>query len=158
MEDARVRVRIAAANRELEVEGDKQFVLEMLDRFRDTFGAAPESGVEKTPTPVGPLEKGISINEFVRKSKFKKHTDLVLAFGYFLERFMSAKEFTPADINNLYYEAKLETSNTSQMIILNIKRGFMMEAKATEVKGKRAYTLTQSGLQHVDEALEGEAE
>ena len=87
------------------------------------------------------------MGEFIRQIGFRRHTDIVLAFGYYLEQ-QGAKDFTPADVNNCYYEAKMENSNTSQMFILNIRRGYMMEAKGTK-GGKRRYTLTASGVNFV---------
>jgi hypothetical protein len=86
----------------------------------------------------------------------KKHTDISLAFGFYLEKHQGVSEFSPADINNCYYEAKLEPSNTSQMIIYNIKRGFLMAAKkAKDDKGKKGkgYTLTRSGEQFIESKL-----
>ena len=150
------RLRIARGDQQFEAEGDKAFVLSMLKRFESGPGelvvvppvTRPTKGV-KTLRLEGPAGKGLSAGEFVRQLGFKKHTDLVLAFGFYLEHQLGTKDFTPADINNLYYEAKIENSNTSQMCISNIRRGFMMEAKSGKKGGKKRYTLTQSGEQHV---------
>jgi predicted transcriptional regulator len=84
------------------------------------------------------------VREFILQFGLKKHTDRVLAFGFFLEKNMGQESFTPADINSLYYDSKMEASNTSQMLIQNIKRGFVMEAKSTG-SAKKRYTLTNSG-------------
>ena len=149
------RVRIVGAGQEFEAEGDKAFVLDMLERFefsraQDSSASggatkalrASESSSRKVTTG-----KTLSVGEFIRQIGFKKHTDIVLAFGYYLEQ-QGAKDFTPADINNCYYEAKMENSNTSQMFISNIRRGYLMEAKGTKGR-KRRYTLTQSGINFV---------
>jgi predicted transcriptional regulator len=76
-----------------------------------------------------------------------------VGFAYYLENYNGVSEFTPADVNNCYYEAKMEASNTSQMIIQNIKRGFVMEAKKGEKAGRR-YTLTASGEHFVRQKLD----
>ena len=95
--------------------------------------------------------KKISVGEFIRQLGFKKHTDLVLAFGYYLEKNAGLQTFTPADINSCYYEAKMESSNTSQMIIQNIRRGLLMAAKKDKDQGKKgAYTLTHSGEEYIE--------
>jgi predicted transcriptional regulator len=79
---------------------------------------------------------------------------LVVAFGYYLEKYSGATEFSPADINRCYYDAKMDTSNTSQMIIRNIRRGYVMQAKPGNSKGrKKSYTLTNTGEQFVSELL-----
>jgi hypothetical protein len=150
------RIRIGKGDQQFEVEGDKQFVLEMLKRFEPTTEQplAPSASVKSQKQCVQTLSqpnspgKKVSVGEFIRQLGFKKHTDLVLAFGYYLEKFGGLNSFTPADINTCYYDAKLESSNTSQMIILNIRRSFLMQAKKD--KGKKAYTLTQSGVEHVE--------
>jgi hypothetical protein len=157
------RLRIARGEQQFEAEGDKGFVLEMLKRFES--GAAPgptpaAARAGRTDKPVrleGPAGKGLSAGEFVRQLGFKKHIDLVLSFGYYLEHQLGTKDFTPADINNLYYEAKIENSNTSQMCISNIRRGYMMESKAGKKGGKKRYTLTQSGEEHVRTRLSKQA-
>ena len=138
------RIRLSRDDEHFEVEGDKRFVLEMFKRFE---GAAPVARKGKLSTDPVQLasSKQISVGEFIRQLGVKKHTDLVVAFGYYLEEQSGLKDFTPADINNCYYEAKMESSNISQSIIQNIKRGYVMEAKGDKAKKGRRYTLTSSG-------------
>ena len=95
----------------------------------------------------------MSIREFIQQIDLKKHTDITVAFGYYLERVTGVSEFTPADINTCYYEAKLESSNTSQMIIQNIRRGYIMPSKKKGEKGKNRYTLTSSGEKFIETRL-----
>lgn len=165
------RLRIVRGDQEFEAEGDRAFVLKMADRFSSGAGLVP--ALEETPSKskkgaseggtrvvVEKTGKQISVREFVQKLGLKKHTDIVLAFAYFLEHNLGKPSFTPADINNLYYEAKLEPSNTSQACILNIRRSFMMEDKKAggEKGGRKAYTLTQTGEAFVQNKLEKPAE
>jgi hypothetical protein len=156
------RLKISQAGYEFEAEGDKRFVLEMLKRFspqpapapaESDRSASPKSGDRKAPPAALTRGKTLSIREFIQQIGFKKHTDLVLAFGYYLEKLAGVPEFTPADINNCYYEAKLERSNTSVMIGQNIKRGFVMPSKKKGEKGKNRYTLTASGEKFVESKL-----
>lgn len=159
---ANCRVRIVRGDIELEAEGDKAFVLDMLKRFDLTGDAVP--AVAKPPSgrstaPKGKASsKGLSPSEFIRELRLKKHSDIVLAFGYYLETELDKKEFSPADINNLYYEAKMENSNTSQACINNTRRGFMMEAKGNKKGGRKKYTITRSGEEYVEKKLSGAAE
>ncbi|MBI4918102.1 MAG: hypothetical protein HY825_19845 [Acidobacteria bacterium] len=151
------RVRLVRGGLEIEVEGDKQFVLDMLARFEPA--PAKLAGKDRVDVPVSERpepcgDKPLSPGEFVRKLGVKKHTDLVLAFGYYSEKFVGAAEFSAGDINNLYYEAKLENSNTSQMLIQNTRMGKMMESKASKQGGgRKKYTLTATGTQLIDEWL-----
>jgi hypothetical protein len=147
------RLRIVSEGREFEAEGDKAFILEMLKRHGpqasaatlDASQVAQKTSHKREPTGRPTTGKSVSIREFIQQLDLKKHTDISLAFGYYLEKYQGASEFTPADINNCYYEAKLEPSNTSQMIIQNIRRGYLMASRTKEGKGKKRYTVTNSG-------------
>jgi hypothetical protein len=164
------RLKINRQGYEFEVEGDKAFVMEMLQRFepsQETKSGPPATEQVKTKTKtkqgtkdqaVRPIEsaKSLSIREFVQTLGFKKHTDLTVAFGYYLEKHLGASEFTSADINTCYYDAKLDSSNTSQMISRNIKRGYIMEKKGASEK-KTLYTLTQSGEHFIKSKISPDA-
>ncbi len=151
------RFRLANGDIEFEVEGDRQFVIDLATKYAPAVTAAV-SHKQSTITDKNKVsaqefrgsEKSLSIREFIRSFDLKRHTDYVLAFGYFLEKHMGQESFTPADINSLYYEAKLEGSNTSQMLLQNIKQGYVMEAKGSEGTRKR-YILTTSGERHVEQ-------
>lgn len=150
------RFRLVRSGVEFEVEGDRQFVLDQISKFASTATTSSEA-VKKHGQPLPstspesrkPTDKALSIREFIRTFEFKKHTDFVLAFGYYLEKHAGQESFTPADVNALYYEAKLESSNTSQMLINLIKRGHIMEAKNSEGSRKR-FLLTKSGEEYIE--------
>jgi hypothetical protein len=154
------RIKIARGDIHFEVEGDKKFVLEMLAKYGDMTTLSPHpretlSRTGKTPPPplIPSTSKKLSLGEFIRQLGYKKHTEMVLAFGYFLEKVSGLASFTAADINTCYYEAKLESSNTSQMIIQNIRSGRMMPAKKGKDKEKKAYVLTRSGEEFIEKKL-----
>lgn len=152
-----VSMRVRIGDNELEVSGPKEFVEAKIDDFvkkqKDLTPKGPPDPLSPSTTkPNATLDdKGISVGEFIRRLALKKHTDLVLAFGYYIEKYSGATEFSPADINRCYYDAKMDTSNTSQMIMYNIKRGRIMEAKPanSKGKGKKSYTLTNTGVQFI---------
>lgn len=148
------RVRFREGERELEVEGDKKYIDFMMKRFgflddSSKASSKKESNISvkehTSPTKLSPAE-------FILQYQLKKHTDIVIAFGYYLEKNRGLDKFTPGDITNCYYEAKMEPSNTSQMIIQNIKRGFFMPSKQgkNNQKGSKFYTVTQSGIRYVE--------
>ena len=153
------RICIAKGDTRFEAEGDKKFVLQMLAQYggierhsptaaTSAAKVAPTKSVAETAS-VGASGKKTSVGEFIRQLEVKKHMDLVVAFGYFLEKIAGLTSFTVADINNCYYEAKLESSNTSQMIIQNIKKSYMMPAKGKGDKGHQAFVLTRTGEDYV---------
>jgi hypothetical protein len=153
------RLKIVTSGNEFEAEGDKAFVLDMLKRFGpETVGATQphlkptedRSQKKIAASTAQPRGKGLSIREFIQQFELKKHTDITLAFGYYLEKFTGVTDFTAADINSCYYNAKMESSNTSQMIVQNIKRGYMMASKKRGEKGTNRYTLTNTGEKFVE--------
>jgi hypothetical protein len=162
------RLKVVRGDLNFEAEGDKKFILAMLARFDRPPAPQPAASVELTrpakgrpATPQLVIAKGTSPGEFIRQFRFKKHTDFVLAFGYYLEKYSGLTEFTAADVNTCYYEAKMESSNTSQMIIQNIKRTFLMEAKKrnqTSKAARKTFTLTRSGEEYLQKALTGAVE
>ena len=155
---ANYKVRIRRGENEIEVEGDKKYIAQIIKEFGFSEENSSSLSVKNIKKDVSEAisQKGLggklSTAEFVLKHQIKKHTDLVLGFGYFIEKVKGADKFTPGDITSCYYEAKLDPSNTSQMIIQNIKRGFLMEAKGSEkgAKGRKYFTVTQSGLKYVE--------
>lgn len=151
------RIRIVRGDAELEVEGDREFVLEMLQKYGPGKGTSQATSGDDSETGATEPSKARSAREFIQALGLKKHTDIVLAFGYYLEHQQGKEVFSPADINNCYYEAKLEPSNTSQAIIQNIKRGVLMtKGPATKKKAARKrYTLTQSGEEYIERRLHG---
>ena len=152
------RVRIVRGDQQFEAEGDKAFVMDMLKRFDGgssssiVWKTASKSTASASPTALA-SSKALSVGEFMRQFGFKKHTDRVLALAYYLEHHSGQQEFTPADINNLYYEAKMEPSNTSQAIIYNIKRRYLMIAKSDKSKSKKGaankYPVTSTGENYI---------
>ena len=161
------RLKIVQEGREFEAEGDKKWVSEMLKSYGPQ-ASVPAAVIgqrgEKSPAGRAPgvsrpaTGKSLSIREFIQQLDLRKHTDISLAFGYYLEKHQGVSAFSPADINKCYYEAKLEPSNTSQMIVQNIKRAYLMVAKTAAKKGEKGkkgkgYTLTRTGEQFIESKL-----
>lgn len=148
------RVRFRQGDRELDVEGDKKYIDFMMRQFGFLGGspAAPNKKESNIPIKEYVSTAKLSPAEFILQHQLKKHTDIALAFGYYLEKNRGLDKFTPGDITNCYYEAKMEPSNTSQMIILNTRRGFFMPSKQDNdsQKGRKSYTVTQSGIRYVE--------
>ncbi len=157
--DNKYRIRLVRGDTEIEAEGDKDFVLQMLERFEsflaDTSKLRQDNGQLgfESVVEAGESGKQISVGEFIRKVGFKKHVDIALAFGYYLEKYQGVPSFTPSDINSCYYDAKLDKSNTGQMIVYNIRRGYLMEAKKEKDAAKARYTLTGSGQDYIEAKL-----
>ncbi len=154
------RLKIVNGDKHFEAEGDKSFVLDMWKKFQggikygeiEPVNMKSTKDIKQSPLDAQNIKK-ISLGEFIRQLTFKKHTDIVLAFGYFLEKNLGMKEFGPADVNKCYYDAKMESSNTSQMLIQNIKTGRIMQSKGGKTKGSKQFMLTQTGEEFIGKAL-----
>lgn len=150
------RIKIIKEGLELEVEGDKKFVLDILNRYdkpsEQTKGTGKQTRTKEALTDDIGNTKSLSAGEFIRKTGFKKAVDVVLAFAYYLEKHNGLTSFAPTDINTCYYEAKMESSNTSQYIIYLIRKGYMMPDKKIG-KGKKKYTLTTTGIDYIEKRI-----
>jgi hypothetical protein len=153
------RLKFKQGDTEFEIEGDRSYVSRTYQEMKGILGLfqsakpvlAGDARSTKSAKLVPPktlVDKAASPREFIDRYGLKRHVDIVLAFGYFLEKTRSLKTFTGADINTCYYEAKVEPSNTSQMIINNIKKGFIMQAGKSG--SKKGYTLTRTGEEFID--------
>jgi hypothetical protein len=152
-------LKFGKADQQFEVSGDKKFVLEMVKKFWSKTSGESVTGTvvsekgKKGKSNVSNSGKSLAVGEFIRQIGIKKHTDFVLSFGYYLEKHVGMKEFAPADINKCYYDAKMESSNTSQMLIQNIKSGKIMLTKSAKKKGSKLYTLTQTGVDYIEKKI-----
>jgi hypothetical protein len=155
------RLRLVREGSEFEAEGSEAFIEKMLTRHwaqGAVSGGKPPPAARAGRTEKRTTAKGESVAEFVRRvGGARKHTDLVLLFGYYLEKFAGMEDFSAADVNNSYYEAKLDRSNTSQMLIQNIRAGRVMGARGG-TGGRRRYRLTRSGERAVEEMIKSAAE
>jgi hypothetical protein len=150
------RIKFKQGETEFEVEGDRAYVNKTYEDMKEILGLSqrprPVLAGDQRPAKAEPQRslsgKPSSPREFIDRYGLKQHVDIVLAFGYFLERVRGLKSFTGADVNTCYYEAKVEPSNTSQMIINNIKKGYIMQSKKPGARTN--YTLTRTGEQFVE--------
>lgn len=155
---ATYRIKFKQGDTEFEIEGDRSYVTKTYREVREILGLSPSQQTQqpvlsgdakqsKTTSPKPSGGKSSSPREFIDRYGLRRHVDIVLAFGYFLEKMRSLKVFSGADINTCYYEAKVEPSNTSQMIINNIKKGLIMQSGKSG--SKKGFTLTRTGEEYV---------
>lgn len=155
MAQTQYRIRVRRGDIEVEIEGDKSYVNRAFAELKRLVLGLEEPSTAGSPKSQRaakaylPSAKPQSVREFLDSYDLKKHTDIVLAFGYYLEKRRVLSSFSPGDLNGCYYEAKLEPSNTSQMIINNTKKGLIMDAPGSKKK-KRKYILTRKGERFVE--------
>ena len=101
--------------------------------------------------------KKLSIKEFLLTKKPTDDVQRTLVIGYYLEHFESMDRFNARDLADGFRSAKEPPpTNINDKVNLNIRKGYMMEAKEKKDKFK-AWVLTNSGEKFVEEELpEGE--
>ncbi len=107
-----------------------------------------ETRLEDTPAVVESDVSRISIGEYLIENDLKTHTDIVLAMAYFLLKNRNQVEFTSADLNALYEEARHPKTNINLAIISNIKKGLMVERGKKE--GYKLFSISMTGERYVE--------
>ena len=100
-----------------------------------------------------PTTKKLSIREFLISKKPKTDVDKTLVISYHLESYQDYPSFNIAHIENGFRSAK-ETvpQNINDIINKNIRKGFIMDTEDKK-DGKRAWVLTNLGLQYIENGL-----
>ncbi|MBO3767794.1 MAG: hypothetical protein JTT16_00535 [Candidatus Brockarchaeota archaeon] len=146
------RIKIKIGDKELEVEGDKEFVernAEIL--FNKVYQ-------EVTPKEAKPTqEEKITFNEFIneRSKTFGKDPDQlsgfqkILLIAYYVFRFEN-RDFTYEDIERYAQEARLSgLANPRQYMSEIIRKGLVKESGISEDK-KKTFKILRGGIQYVE--------
>lgn len=103
--------------------------------------------------PIGTTKK-ISVREFLMEGKPKGDVQKTLAIGYYLETVNNFPCFNLKDIRACFKKAKeVVPSNINYKIIKNIEKGLIVECDDKK-EGIKAWTLTQSGINSVENNFE----
>ena len=101
--------------------------------------------------------KKLSVKEFLLTKKPTDDVQRTLAIGYYLEHLERMDKFNTKDLAEGFRSAKEPPpTNINDKVNLNIRKGYVMEAKEKKDKFK-AWVLTNSGEKFIEEGLpEGE--
>jgi hypothetical protein len=109
----------------------------------------------RAPHPAPVAEKEKSLGEFLAEKKPKSVNEKSRAMGYFLERYKGYKSFTSDDILKSYQSAKEPVPvNVPDTLTKNVKQRYMMDA-AEPKNGKKAWTMTTTGIKDVESGFKG---
>ena len=141
----------------VEVSGDKAFVEEkfkyLLDLNTPAGGSlsAPSAEAPKQPQAEISSEKTVSLAEFVNQKKPSGHSDYILCFGYYLEKFKNLTSFNLEEIDTCYRDAKIPPNkNYSQYAGYLVREGKIMQAREKK-DSRKAWQLTITGEQYVEQ-------
>jgi hypothetical protein len=151
------KIKIRRGDQEIEVQGDKQFVLdkfgelkEELFKFREVVPTTPITATLKVEGK--PLE-GLSLVEFLNAKGPKSHPDKVVVMAYYLHKCQGVEIFNADDINECYSQARISRSaNLNATINKTIAKGYIMEAQEKK-ENKKAWMITQTGERYVESNL-----
>lgn len=101
----------------------------------------------------GVTKKRLSLREFMNSKSMTSEVQKTLAIAYYLETHDGMSSFNAQDIKKGYSLAKEPSPrNINDTINKNIQKGYLMDA-AEKKEGNKAWTLTNSGIEFVDDAL-----
>jgi len=147
MSETGYKIKVRKGELEVEVMGDKEFVIAKSEELiRTTFG----TGAEPQPR-MQPLEA--SLVEFLKEKNPTSHNDGVIVFAYYLHKFKGLESYNVDDMHKCYSESRTpKPRNMNVTIDNNVKRGFLASAEKKK-DGKKAWTITKTGEEYVESGL-----
>lgn len=154
------RIRIRIADREIEVEGDEDFVKQTYDELKsDLLGTTvqhriPESGTDEAVSSRPPLEQAPSLGEFIKQKGAKSHTDRLVTMAAYMYLHEGMREFTKPDLDTHYEQALLAgPKNMRDTISRNRKKAYITDSGRKSEEGLKLFRITQDGLDYVERGL-----
>ncbi len=99
------------------------------------------------------MNKYESLAEFLRDKKFSTGVEAVMGVAYYLEYIEGVGVFTSRDVETALDDARQEKpGNISQMIVQNIKKGYLRELKEKK-DGLKAYCVLEKGKNWCEEYI-----
>ncbi len=146
------RIKLSLGPRGLEVEGDEEFVREMLDRYEALLDPA-SSAAGDTPSDPGRGDGADlgSFGEFIQKlPSSATEVDRMLAAGFWVQRRSADDAFATAEASRRLAEQGIKLGNPSQCVrqSLAARRVFAVQ------RGR--FRVSQTGRQHLRQLVGGE--
>lgn len=159
MSDEKIVLKIQIGHFSVEVTGSVEYAEKKLDELIEKYGPSQrtDSQTQTTITTTGKGGKTLSPSEFTKKVSPKNQPEKALALAYYLEKYKSMENFTTADLTDIGREAKQSKfTNISDTVAKLVQQGQLMGAGERE--GKRAFVLTTSGEDFVENLLKSKPE
>lgn len=125
-------------------------VLEVEDIHPQSTGLLEHPPVLDAPRNTPQYE---SLAEFMRDKKFSTGVEIVMGVAYYVEHFEDMDSFTSKDIEAALDNARqTKPGNISQMLVQNIKKGYLRELKEKK-DGLKAYCVLEKGKNWCEEYI-----
>ena len=146
------RIRYRKKDFELEVEGDRDFVLEQFHTLMRFKSDDSDVAVRTSETSSTEITDSLTLVEFYKSKKPKTHDDRFVLFSYWHTSKGGNDTFKVDDIVAFYTKvSEKKPTNPAQHMTNNVKRAYFQRV------GEGAYKLTPSGRQFVS-SLSGSGE
>jgi len=155
MTDLTYKIRIKIGDIEIEVDGDKEFVVQQIKEFSTEipnfgkeFSSQKGTIVTKTPNEKSKLE-GISLAEFYKQKKPKEDIDVALTIAYYLTSSEEREKFTNKEIKDETDKLGYKLSNPA----VTLKEAAKGKKAYVRKIGTGKWALTTEGRRFVEEEL-----
>ena len=148
MSEVNYRTRVRKGDFEVEVQGDKEFVL----RKYPELAALVTNQAKATPELSSPPGQQ-SLAEFLREKNPTSHNDFGIVYAYYLHKSKGYDSYNVDDIDKCYTDSRTQKpKNLNAVMDSNVSRGFLMVADAKK-DGKKAWVITRTGEEYVEAGL-----
>ncbi|MBU7047659.1 MAG: hypothetical protein HXS54_14590 [Theionarchaea archaeon] len=138
-------IRVKKGNAEVEVTGERAFVIEQIDRLIKLLGISADVDDED--------RKRISLGELLSEKTHLKHTETVTLFAYYIERILQEPFFNVNDIDELFLKSKTKgPANTNDTVNSLVRKGHLMEVDEKK-DNLKCWTITMSGIKFVESKM-----
>lgn len=133
------KIHFRQSDLEIEIEGDREFVEAYFNKLLQRLQFGP-SETEKSGNK--------ALNHLLEEKQPSSHSDKVLLFGYYLEKYSGLECFCADDISRCYQETRIAGPRNINDLIRKLPREYVMEVGR---KGKKkAWRLTREGMEYVE--------
>jgi hypothetical protein len=141
------KIRFKKGDFEVEVQGDREFVLTKFEELTKGKITSVEIGKEEVKTGEFPA----SLAEFVKmRGDPKEHTDLAMIFAYWLFKRENMESFNVKDLENCYSQTRIpKPANLSDVMNRNQGKGLVVRTEGRK-DNLVAWAITRSGEEYVE--------
>lgn len=152
MVDNTYKIRYRKGEFELEIQGDKEFVVEKFQELSKQEMVSPIKQVERTEKTSIALPT--SLAEFLTlKGNPHQNTDRAMVFSYWLFKKQGTEVFNSNDIDKCYSDARLtKPTNTTDVMNTNQKKGYLVPTDEKK-DNLKAWKITPSGEIYIEKEL-----
>jgi len=157
MDEKLFRIKINLSDREIEIEGDKDFIKEELYQLLGELKASEETkvGTEGTYTPGEPTESSGKnesipyIKTFVKEKNPQSAKDTAVVIAYYLYKYKNKPSFDKKTLEEWWRAAGAKPPKHIWQSVIDSKN----ENKWFELVSKGEYKISTHGIYHVENEL-----